>query len=98
MNERIWISKTSLQRFVDQRSGSVELQNFDPAQEYAPYWDEYRLVKSLPCPHGEKDFKSINTGARFRDKYYVCRECGVQFEAVFKDGIAAPGDLKKVQT
>lgn len=44
-NDRIWISKTSLERFIDRRSGSVEMQNFEPMPEYSPYWDEYVLAK-----------------------------------------------------
>ena len=47
---------------------------------------------SEPCRHEHKDFKSINTGERFRDKYYLCSGCGTKFEAVFKDGTASPGD------
>ncbi len=34
----------------------------------------------LECAHTNKDFKSINNGERYRDKFYQCRNCGVRIE------------------
>jgi hypothetical protein len=45
------------------------------------------------CLHPQKYFKSINTGVRWRDKYYQCCLCDARFEAIFdRHGRPSPGE------
>lgn len=44
------------------------------------------------CLHTNKTFKSINTGKRFREKYYICEQCGIKIEAIFLNGKPSASD------